>query len=72
MKKSSEERVQVRAGSGGEGLGRDESSVLIKRSNQRLEETMEVEDAQMQVQSYLCQLDVEDLKKNRSRFRMYR
>ena len=56
--KSSEERVHVLAGNGGEWSRRDESSVLIKRSG-RWRSMMH---KYMKVQRYLCQLGVEDVK----------
>ena len=59
-KKETNEKVveNVLAGNGGKCSGRDESSVLIKRSKQ----WRSMMHKYMQVQSYLCQLGVEDLK----------
>ena len=57
-RKSIEERVHVLAGNGGKWSWRAEGSVLIKRSKQ----WRWMMHKYMQVQSYLCQLGVEDLK----------
>ena len=57
-RRSSKERVHVLAGNGGEWSRKDESSVLIKRSKQ----WRTIMHKYMQVQRYLCQLGVEDLK----------
>ena len=57
-RKSMEERVHVLAGNGGEWSRGAEGSVLIKRSKQ----WRSMMHKYMQVQSYLCQLGVEDLK----------
>ena len=59
-KKETSEKVleKVLAGKGGEWSRRDESSVLIKRSKQWRSMMQKF----IQVQSYLCQLGVEDLK----------
>ena len=59
-KKETNEKVveNVLAGNGGKWSGRDESNVLIKRSKQ----WRSMMHKYMQVQSYLCQFGVEDLK----------
>ena len=59
-KKETNEKVveNVLAGNGGEWSRRDESSVVIKRSKQ----WRSMMQKYIQVQSYLCQLGVEDLK----------
>ena len=57
-KKSIEERVHVLAGNGGEWSRGAEGSGLIKRSKQ----CRSMMHKYMQVQSYLCQLGMEDLK----------
>ena len=55
---SIEERVHILAGNGREWSRRAEASVWIKRSKQ----CRSMMHKYMQVQSYLCQLGVEDLK----------